>query len=517
MHQSPVPEELADYSISELRMIKHLCETSPLYFLRFFFKLREGNRFLIGGHHPIVADTLQKVLFGEIKRLIINIPPGYTKTEAAVIAFMAQGIAIRPTSRFMHLSFSDDKALENSSKIKQIIEHPVYQFFWPRTLHADQKSKKLWHTKEGGGLMAASTGGQVTGFRAGYMTQEFSGALVIDDPLKPDDAYSDLLRGRVNNRYSNTIASRLAQPTTPIIVIMQRLHEEDLTGFLLSGGSKEKWHHLDIAANNRPRTVPIEWTHRIPVNFDLPEGPIWPRKHTTEDLKILEESDSYTYASQYDQRPYIEGGGTFKTDKFLYYNAYDPLKARITYENGKQVSLLSKHIYADTAVKKGEHNDFTVIQCWGLGNDRKIYLLDQIRGKWETPDLVNLFLSFCDKHTFVSKETGMGVQSRKVEDKVSGMGLIQDINRIRGYGYVDGIQRDRDKLARANSGAPQIAVGNVVLPKNEHWVNEYVIEFARFTPTMSHRYDDQIDPTMDAIHDLLLINRVFDLRKVIYS
>lgn len=512
-----VPQELENFSLSELRIIRYLCETDPLYFLRFFFKLREGNRFLLGGHHPLVANTLRRVLTGEITRLIINIPPGYTKTEAAVIAFMALGIAIQPTSRFMHLSYSDDLALTNSSKVKAIIEHPVYQYFWPRTLQADQKSKKLWHTKEGGGLMAASTGGQVTGFRAGYMTTGFSGALIIDDPLKPDDAYSDVLRERVNNRYINTIASRLAQAITPVVVIMQRIHENDLTGFLLSGGSKEKWYHLDIAADNRPRSTPIEWTHRIPVEFDLPEGPVWPRKHSAQDLRMLAESDPYTYASQYDQRPYVEGGGVFKVDNFTYYQKYDIKKALIEYENGKRVKLLSKHIFADTAVKKGEHNDYTVIQCWGLGEDRKIYLLDQIRGKWESTDLTQLFLTFCDKHTFRAGETGLGVQSRKVEDKVSGMGLIQDINRVKGVGFVEGIQRDRDKLARANSGAPQVNTGRVVLPKDEPWVNEYVMEFARFTPTMSHRYDDQIDPTMDAIHDLILVNRVFDLRKIIYS
>jgi predicted phage terminase large subunit-like protein len=486
------------------RILKHMCESDLLFFERVFFKHRERQKFIVNRHHRLIADTLQKVVDGEIKRLIINIPPGYTKTEMVVISFIAWCLTKYPDSKFIHSSYSDDLAVTNSATIRGIIKSNKFQSLWPMTLRDDTASKKRWFTEQGGGMHAVSSGGQITGFRAGRMRDGFSGAILIDDPLKPDDAYSDTSRNRVNNRFTNTFKSRLAVESVPIIIIMQRLHEDDLTGFLLAGGSGEKWHHLEIPVEiEEQRDYPTEYTCGVPVGYDFEPGPLWEYKHDAEDITVLK-ADEYTYASQYDQRPAPLGGGIFKKNWWQYYSYYDAARNQIVKDSGEYTSLMYKIIYADTAMKIKEVNDWSVLQCWGKGLDGNIYILDQWRGKWEAPELLQNFLDFCEKHQFVMGKVALGVRARRVEDKVSGTGLIQTVNRQKGMDWVTGIQRDKDKVSRAMSAAPAIAQGRVHLPSNATWLGEYIAEFSKMTPQMSHKHDDQIDPTLDAVHEMLI-------------
>lgn len=497
---------------NQLRLLRHLCEQDFLAFSRFVFRIRESQKFIVSEHHRLICKALESVVKGDIKRLIINIPPGYTKTELAVISFISWGLALNPQAKFMHLSFSDDLAMENSQKIRDVILSPEFQALWPMQLRADSKAKKKWWTNQGGGLMAAPTGGTVTGFRAGRMQPgTFTGALVIDDPIKPDDAYSDTTRTRVNNRIPNTVKSRVAiESETPIIVIGQRVHEEDTTGFLLKGGSGDKWHHLCIPVEvpDTSRPYPREYTHGIEMSLDgLESGPLWPLKHDVDDLEVIK-ADPYTYASQYMQEPAPIGGGMFKQEWWQYYQRYDSARNQL-YINEEQeakgvgINIRHKIIYADTAQKTGEHNDWSVFQCWGFGADRRIYLLDQVRGKWESPDLRVKLMAFMDRHKYKKGVNMIGLRDTKVEDKSSGSGLIQEIRRHQGY-IIHGIPRDKDKVSRAFGCIPQIAQGRVVLPKHAMWLSDYLHEFSRFTPMMTHAHDDQIDPTLDAIQDNLI-------------
>lgn len=290
------------------------CEEDGLYFTRYFFKQRFGSKMLISNHHKLIQKTLQRVIDGKIKRLIINIPPGYTKTELAVINFIARGIAINPKARFMHLSYSDSLALENSTSARNIVKSEQYQAMWPVELRDDSDTKKKWWTTSGGGVYATSAGGQVTGFRAGHMSAGFTGALIIDDPVKPDDAdYEE--RKRVNNRFNETIKSRLAVESVPIIVIMQRIHKNDLSGYLLRGGSGEKWHHLNLSAFMESKKYLKDYTHGIPIKHNIPYGWLWPIKHN-EDHRVSLMSHKRTWFSQYQQEPekYQIDGALFSED-----------------------------------------------------------------------------------------------------------------------------------------------------------------------------------------------------------
>jgi len=260
------------WSYNEKRMLKYMLQSDGIQFMRYFFKLREGNKMLLNWHHFVIEYVLQAVLDGKIDRLVINIAPGYTKTEQAVLNFIARGLALNSRAKFIHASYSGDLAQENSSKIKETVESQYFQELWPMQIRVDSKGKKRWFTELGGGMMAAPAGGQITGFRAGRMEPGFTGAFVIDDPVKPDDAYSSVKRQAINNRFNNTMRSRLAVETVPMIVIMQRIHEEDLSGYLLKGGSGDYWHHLLIPTLlteeiiNRP--YPKEYSHGKPISIE---------------------------------------------------------------------------------------------------------------------------------------------------------------------------------------------------------------------------------------------------------
>lgn len=494
-----------------------MCEKSYLQFAKYVFKYREGSKFIVSKHHKLMAKIFMMVVKGDIKRLIINIPPGYTKTELAVILFMAWGLALNPRSKFLHASYSDDLALLNSSGTKDIIKSEEFQAIWTQPIRTDSHAKKRWTNIFGGGVQAAPSGGTITGLRGGRIEPGFSGAVIIDDPVKPEDAYSDVLRNRINNRFNNTFRSRLAIEDTPIILIMQRIHEDDLTGFLLRGGSGDKWHHLSIPAliPEEELEYPFDYTYGIPIEYDFLPGPIWETKHTKEQLLQLKSADPYTYSSQYDQRPSPLGGSMFKKEHWRFYDRYDHANNRLYIDENSVIKIEYKNIYADTASKTADFNDYSVFQCWGKGEDGRIYLIDQVRGKWESPDLRRKFLRFIDRHEFFHRKVGLGLRYRKVEDKSSGTGLIQDINRERGSGYITGIPRDKDKVSRSMGCLPQMAQGNVVIPRKAFWLNDYVDEFAKFTPVMSHKHDDQIDPTLDAISEMLIQDDNFSYANVI--
>lgn len=457
-----------------------------LPFVRWFFPEREGLEFITGPHHEVMASALDRVLRGEINRLIITLPPGYTKTEMAVINFIAKGFQINPGARFIHASFGDQRALENSQLIKDAVELPSFQELLPEgqrfNIATDSKAKDRWKTTAGGGMLAKAAGGPITGFRAGYMDKtKFTGALVIDDPLKPDDAFSPAKRDAVNRRATNTFRSRLAHEGVPIVVIMQRLHGADFVGHLLTGGTGDYWHHLDLPVwIEEGAEYPKEWTHGIPIPHNLPPGPLWAEKHDAAQIEVLK-VDAYTYASQYQQRPVTVEGALFDMDGFQEWVELPPISWFC--------------MYADTAQKTGERNDFSVIQLWGKAANG-IYLVDQIRGKWEAPELEKNSLAFWDKY----RRMGLNLRGLKVEDKSSGTGLIQGLRR-KGIPVLP-IQRNRDKYTRGLDAAPWVTTGMVHLPKHAPFLNALKLELQTFDG-LGTGHDDQVDPMMDAIADML--------------
>lgn len=474
-------------------------------FDRYFFKSRTGKQWITNQHHLLIDRTLQRVLDGEITRLIINIPPGYTKTEKAVISFISRGLAINPQAKFIHASYSDDIALWNSQAIRDTIETEEFQELYPMTIRSDTKAKKMWFTEQGGGMLAAASGGSILGFRAGLMEANvFSGALIYDDPIKPLDALSPAKRNKVNSGLNSTIKTRLALESTPIILIMQRVHDDDLSAFLLKGGSREKWHHLMLPSLilETPDKYPVEYDYSIPIPHDFKPGPLWAFKHSEEALLTLKEADPYMYACQHEQKPAPLGGGIFK-EKYWNFYAQNP-GPEVGDFPALPLDIVARCIYADTAQKTKEHNDYTVFQCWGFSPSKGVFLIDQIRDKWEAPELQKNAIMFWNKHREANKENNyVGARAFKIEDKSSGSGLIQTLKSDTLI-PVEGVQKNTDKVYEAIGCIPQIAAGNVWLPIDAPFIQEYLLEHNSFTPLMTHANDDQIDTTLMAIKDMLI-------------
>lgn len=289
----------------DIDVIKTWVQQGTLNFTRYFFKEKYKRKFVVGKHHERIAEALDRVLKGEITRLIINIAPRYGKTELAVKNFIAEGFAINPKAKFIHLSYSDDLARDNSRGVQEILREPCYRRLFPDTMPTSVNTRK-WFTKAGGGLYAVSSAGQVTGFGAGLVDKEeeaelgdevaaitteageFGGAIVIDDPIKPDDARSELIREKVNQKFETTIRNRVNSRKTPIIIIMQRLDEDDLCGYLQKL-EPDEWEVLSL---------PV-----IEIGEDGKERPLWEFKHTLAELHELEEKSGWVFETQYMQNP----------------------------------------------------------------------------------------------------------------------------------------------------------------------------------------------------------------------
>lgn len=497
------------WTVSDLRMIRYLCESSLFHFFRVMHREYEGARALYSWHHRILIRVLEEVAAGLRTRVLINCPPGFTKTLLVVRYFNAWILARNPRARNLHISYSEDLALGNSQDVKGVIQTDLFRAIWGLIPRIDKQAKGLWEIDEhGGGLKASATGGQVTGFRAGRLEDGFNGVLTWDDPIKPEDALFQTIRKRINKKYGNTIQSRLARPDTPIVIIAQRTAEDDPSGFLLRGGSDEIWDHLIIPAEvtEDREDYPPEYTHGRPIQYPAPLGPTWPLKIDQKYAATLK-GDPILWSTQYQQKPREESGEIFHRQWWGYYEEFDAARSVIVDPDGEEIRVKYKMIYGDTAQKTGERNDFSVFQLWAKGADGRIYLLDQIRGKWEAPDLEEKCLEFCDRHGYKRKVNPMGIRAVKVEDKSSGTGLIQSINKRKKTKFIEGIPRDKDKVSRSKGAAPSISRGLVVLPRGATWLPDYMGEFALFKSDMSHDHDDQIDPTLDAIYDMLIDDR----------
>lgn len=356
--------------IKKLKVAHVKCNNSLLFHTRYFFVKQYNRKFVVNEHHEIVCNALDLVLKGKIVKIIINIAPRYSKTEIAVKNFISSGLAINPSSKFIHLSYSDDLALDNSEAVRDIVGSEAYQQLFPEVkVKHGSDSKKKWYTTSGGGVYATSTAGQVTGFGAGKVEEEipddsfaeysdvFSGALVVDDAIKPEDAYSDVKRTRINERWESTIKNRVNSRRTPMVVMGQRTHPDDISGYLMQTDGFT--YDLDEALQDLTKWYVISLPALI--DFGLPtERALWPFKHTLPELHKMREANSQVFDTQYQQNPQpLEG---------LMYEEFR------TYTEIPRDSVWVVKSYTDTA-DKGK--DF-LFQCAYIETKSAIYVQDVI-------------------------------------------------------------------------------------------------------------------------------------------
>lgn len=473
---------MAKATAAELNEIRRACESDLLTFTAIMFRARMAQTFLVNWHHERIADALMAVYRGEIKNLLITMPPGGTKTELGVIHFIAWCFARSPYCRFLHLSGSGELASLNSSTTKEIIELEEYQTLWPRAVKRDTRAKNRWNLdiygRTAGGVYATSTGGQVTGFRAGYIRPGFSGALIIDDPLKADDLWSKAKRESANRKLTGTIRSRRASSEhTPIILIMQRLHEDDPAGHALAGDFAASFAHVEIQGV-QDEGGPAERSY-------------WEEKESLASMLELKERDSYTFSAQVQQRPTPPGGAMIKTDWIQRFSLRPA---------GGIHTLL---VVMDTALKAKERNDYSVLTLWGF-DGYLVYLLDVRRGKWEVPDILTEAVDFLKLHRPV-RPSPLKLRGVLIEDKASGTGLIQSLRRDKSLPDIPIIEvpRSTDKVSRVNDVLPFIRAGRLCVDETAPWFNAYMGELAAFSPAMTHKNDDQVDVTVDALNEFL--------------
>ncbi|WP_419204196.1 hypothetical protein [Bordetella trematum] len=461
-----------------------MCKADGLYFARYFFKQRMGAKMIVAPHHKVIQQTLDRVVSGEISRLIINIPPGYTKTELATINMIGRGLALNNRARFMHLSYSHNLALLNSSTARGIVKSQAYQSMWPMALKDDADSKAMWWTEHGGGVYASSAAGQVTGFRAGHMEPGWQGALIIDDPVKPDDAYSDTVRGGINDRFNETIKSRLAIETTPMVVIMQRIHYHDLSGYLLRGGSGEMWHHLNLPVIiDNSEAYPSENTHGIPVEHGLPDGWLWPYKHNESHRAALF-SHRRTAEAQYMQRPRrFNAEGALWNEQLV--AAAHALELR--------QDLLRTVVAIDPQATNSEESDETGIvaaSVYGSGDTRQFSVDGDYSGKFSPAGWAKKAMGAYEQH----QADAIVIETNQGGD------MAEETLRNAGFkGRIVRVHASKGKFARAEPISALYEQGRVA-----HRGALYLLEnqLMEYVPATAKKSPDRLDAMVWALTEL---------------
>jgi predicted phage terminase large subunit-like protein len=484
---------MTDLSAGFLQVLRAECEASFAFFARYFFKARKGTKFQLSDHHEQIVRDLEDLFHGRVQNLIINCPPRYSKTELCIVLFVAWCYAKNPQCEFMHLSYSSTLAMVNSDAIREVLKSKEFQQLWPDlAIKPNADSKQAWDTTAGGRFYAQHAGGSVTGFGAGRMdewdgeTFKFSGCLLVDDPLKPDDARHDTLREGVNRRWSETIQSRRNSPRTPTLCIMQRIHKADFTATLASDPDF-------IAAPGGFRHTKMQAL----IDEGLPtERSLWPAKHSVQALKAMRDKRNErgdvnpvakeSFDAQYQQEPTPIGGGLIKETWWRYYSDRDQVLQRCT----------AFWITADTAYTEDTANDPTALQLWGAEGVKRLYLIDRLHGWWEFPDLIKKANAFWAKWPRAKRFY--------IENKATGISLAQTIkkNRVRddgsvvlwkpkAYGYPE------DKVGRMKEWSHQVHGGVVWLPDPDLYpevgADAFVKEHSEFTQNDTHEHDDDCD------------------------
>jgi len=457
------------FSPQERFAAAELARADHYFFSRWMFQARKGYQWQRARHHKLICDALMRVYRGECKRLIINIPPRYSKTELAVINWIAWCLGQVPDAEFIHTSYSSQLAVNNSVGIRGMVQHEAYREIFPGVELAGEAGHH-WKTTEGGVMYATGTGGTITGFGAGKHREGFGGAIVIDDPHKADEARSDVIRASVIEWFRTTLESRKNSPDTPIIVIMQRLHEDDLAGWLLAGGNGEKWEHLCLPVWNDDDT------------------PLWPEKHSAEELQRMETASPYVFAGQYRQRPAPPDGGLFKPDKIEIIDA--PPAGRVTWVRGWDLASTTD-------------GDWTVGAKVGRLEDGRFVIANVKRARLG-PDERDKLIKIT-----ASNDGRLVKQSIPQDPGQAGKTQVLYLTRLLAGYPVHTSPETGDKITRAEPAAAQVNVGNVLMLRDtegDRW-NEPFLNELRIFPNGS--FDDQVDGFSRAFAQLIAPRRSF--------
>lgn len=447
--------------LSSNRLVDALLRNDLVAFTqRVFAELNPGRHFEPGWHHDAIAYGLDvAAITGDFGKLIINLPPRSLKSIMVSVALPAFLLGRDPTKKIISVCYNQDLAIEFSRKTRQVMRTEWYQRLFPSTIIVGQGAEAAFSTTKGGSRMATSVEGTLTG-RGGDV-------IIIDDPQKAGDALSQTRRDSIYQWATETLFTRLDDKLNgSIILVQQRLHEQDLSGRLLQSGG---WYSIILPAiATKDETICLGRVPK-PRFHDRREGdlldPVREPLATLEGLK--RDMGVSAFTAQYQQDPLPPDGDLIKLDWF---NRYDDLP-----DDAEVV------ISVDTASKAGARNDWSVFQVWRIANNR-FYLEHIWRGRVEYPEL---------RASLIELTQHLKPHTVLIEDKSAGIGLIQDLRAApEGYPVIAYDPGSLDKETRMRVQSAKIERGLVMLPPEAPFLDEFLDEVQRFP---SGEHDDQID------------------------
>ncbi len=461
--------------------------SSFIEFTKFFYPILTGRDYIISNpmgresHHIIIARALSQACRLEIPnhKLLINVSPGSGKSTMLAM-WVAWSMASFPDARFLYISYSKVLAAKHTETIKRIMQLSQYQYLFNVRIRHDSKAREYFQTTSGGAVAAFGSGGAITGQDAGLPgLGRFSGAVIIDDAHKPDEVHSDTIRQSVIDNYRETIQQRARGINVPFIFIGQRLHEDDLGAYLISGKDGYQWHKVILKS------------------IDEAGNALYPEVDTLSKLLKKQETDPYVFASQYQQDPIPAGGALFKPEWFVMLD--------------EEPEILYTFITCDTAETSKSYNDATVFSFWGIYDidsygvktgQYGLHWIDTLECRIEPKDLKGTFLEFWSQCMRYKKAPQMVA----IEKKSTGGTLISLLDEIRTIRVTD-IPRTREqgnKTKRFLAVQPYIAERRVSFPFMGRHVKLCLDHMSKITANETHRWDDIADTAADAIRMALI-------------
>ena len=414
--------------------------------------------FIEGDHHRIIADKLTRVAKGELKRLIVNMPPRHTKSEFASIYFPSWVMGLKPDMKIMQTTHTADLSINFGRKVRNLMDSDEYSNIFPKvSLAADSKSAGKWQTSQGGEYFAAGVGGAIAGRGADL--------LIIDDPHSEQDAMSINLLDSCYEWYTSGPRQRL-QPGGSIVIVMTRWNTADLTGRLLTRQTETHSDQWEVV--------------ELPAIFEDSGNVLWPEFWKKEELDAVKASIPVSkWNAQYQQNPTSEEGAIIKREWWQLWEAEDPPACHYVIQS------------YDTAFSKKETADYSAITTWGVfspqeGMGDAIILLDAQKGRWDFPELKAIA-----QEQYVEFSPDMVL----IEAQASGTPLTHEL-RAMGIPVVNyRPSRGNDKMTRVHAASPVFEAGMVWAP-DRIFADEVIEECAAF-PFAPH--DDYVDTTTQAI------------------
>jgi predicted phage terminase large subunit-like protein len=481
-------QKLSRASIVAVR--KRLAEDSLYEFVKQAWHVVEPSTdFVEGWHLEAVCSHLEACTRGDIRKLIINIPPRHMKSLAVNVFWFAWTWIHDPASRWMCSSYSSALAVRDNVKARSIVESPWYQRNWGRrvSLNPDQNTKDRFDNLSTGFRLATSVGGKATGEGGDY--------IVIDDPHKADDMRSEAGRAAVLNWWDNTMSTRVNDPKTGRhVVVMQRLHEADLAGYLIE---QNRGYDILCIPCEYDRVHPIQTTTSIGWEDPRQEDGelIWPERYGRKEVDELKLAlgNPYNISGQLQQRPAPTEGGMFEKGHFQYYrlvkageegNKVDVFQ--FTDDSGNKRTIFKDACFCfqvcDTALKTKDDNNYTVVMTVYVGPQGQIFIHDVLRERIPVPKQYG--------HLVTQRLRYPEAQFQAVEEQASGIGLLQE-GRAKGTPFRP-LKAKGDKVQRATVICT--AYENRMVfhrsPDQAQWLEEFENEILFFP---NSRHDDQVD------------------------